>query len=79
MSGGAFVASDYYNHYSLQRTIELALGLRQRDQQRPVRPADERVLGVAQDLLGLSSSVGVLLGTMMRLVATGLPSTFFTT
>ena len=27
MKGGAFVASDYYNHYSLQRTIELALGL----------------------------------------------------
>ncbi len=27
MRGGAFVASDYYNHYSLQRTIELALGL----------------------------------------------------
>ena len=27
MKGGAFVATDYYNHYSLQRTIELALGL----------------------------------------------------
>jgi len=27
MKGGAFVASDYYNHYSLQRTIELALNL----------------------------------------------------
>ena len=27
MRGGAFVASGYYNHYSLQRTIELALGL----------------------------------------------------
>ncbi len=27
MRGGAFVASDYYNHYSLQRTIELSLGV----------------------------------------------------
>lgn len=27
MKSGAFVASDYYNHYSLQSTIELALGL----------------------------------------------------
>ncbi|BBZ79122.1 hypothetical protein MANY_44590 [Mycolicibacterium anyangense] len=27
MKGGAFIATDYYNHYSLQRTIELALGL----------------------------------------------------
>ncbi|WP_328350328.1 alkaline phosphatase family protein [Mycobacterium sp. NBC_00419] len=27
MRGGAFIATDYYNHYSLQRTIELALGL----------------------------------------------------
>ncbi|WP_167107418.1 alkaline phosphatase family protein [Mycobacterium sp. DL592] len=26
MRGGAFIATDYYNHYSLQRTIELALG-----------------------------------------------------
>lgn len=26
MRGGAFIAADYYNHYSLQRTIELALG-----------------------------------------------------
>ncbi len=26
MRGGAFVVTDYYNHYSLQRTIELALG-----------------------------------------------------
>ena len=27
MRGGAFVADDYYNHYSLQRTIEESLGL----------------------------------------------------
>jgi len=27
MRGGAFVANDYYNHYSLQRTIEDSLGL----------------------------------------------------
>ncbi|MCI4673783.1 alkaline phosphatase family protein [Candidatus Mycolicibacterium alkanivorans] len=27
MRGGAFIATDYYNHYSLQRTIELALNL----------------------------------------------------
>lgn len=27
MRGGAFVASDYYNHYSLQRTIEDSLGV----------------------------------------------------
>jgi len=27
MRGGVFVADDYYNHYSLQRTIEEALGL----------------------------------------------------
>jgi len=27
MRGGPFVADDYYNHYSLQRTIEDALGL----------------------------------------------------
>lgn len=27
MKSGPFVATDYYNHYSLQRTIELALGL----------------------------------------------------
>jgi hypothetical protein len=27
MRSGAFVAADHYNHYSLQRTIELALGL----------------------------------------------------
>ena len=27
MRSGAFVAPDYYNHYGLQRTIELALGL----------------------------------------------------
>lgn len=27
MRGGAFVAGDYYNHYSLQRTIELSLGV----------------------------------------------------
>jgi hypothetical protein len=27
MVGGAFIATDYYNHYSLQRTIEYALGL----------------------------------------------------
>ena len=27
MKGGAFVASDYHNHHSVQRTIELALGL----------------------------------------------------
>jgi hypothetical protein len=27
MRSGAFVASDYYNHYSLQRTIEESLGL----------------------------------------------------
>lgn len=27
MKGGAFIATDYYNHYSLMRTIELALNL----------------------------------------------------
>lgn len=27
MRGGAFAAGDYYNHYSLQRTIELSLGV----------------------------------------------------
>ena len=27
MLGGAFVADDHYNHYSLQRTIEVSLGL----------------------------------------------------
>lgn len=27
MRGGAFVATDYYNHYSLQRTMELSLGV----------------------------------------------------
>ena len=27
MRAGAFVADDYYNHYSLQRTIEDSLGL----------------------------------------------------
>ncbi len=27
MKGGAFIATDYYNHYSLMRTIELSLGL----------------------------------------------------
>ena len=33
MRAGAFVADDYYNHYSLQRTIEESLGLRPTDQQ----------------------------------------------
>jgi len=27
MRAGAFVADDYYNHYSLQRTIEDSLGV----------------------------------------------------
>ena len=27
MRGGAFVATDHYNHYSLQRTIEDSLGV----------------------------------------------------
>ncbi len=38
MKGGAFVATDPYNHYSTLRTIEDALGAAADDQQRQVRP-----------------------------------------
>ena len=44
MRGGAFVATDHYNHYSLLSMINSALGLPNPDQQRPLRRPDERVL-----------------------------------
>ena len=45
MHPGAFVADDYYNHYSLQRTIEDSLGIAPLTNNDKYAQPMERILG----------------------------------